>query len=104
MDVIWVEPFDARFYLWLLAYEVPVEQYSQITFNNYIPESIDNIRFRWFDWGKLPTLSEKTLLLARKDFIDWNLETVPYPPQWYKTFTRTDGVQEFAAVYFEKIE
>lgn len=102
MDVVWVEPFDARFYLWLLAYEVPVEQYSQIAFHNYVPNAIGNIRFRWFDWGKLPTLSEKTMLLARKDFIDWNLETVPYPPRWYKTFTRADGVTEFAAVYFEK--
>ena len=104
MDVVWVEPFDPRFYLWLLAYEVPVQEYRQISFNNYMPEAIENIRFRWFDWGKLPTLSEKTMLLARKDLIDWNLETAAYPPRWYKPLVRADKVAEFAAVYFEKVE
>jgi hypothetical protein len=104
MDVVWVEPFDSRFYLWLLAYEVPVAEYKKLEFANFMPNAIGNIRFRWFDWKKLPTLSEKTMLLAKKDFIDWNLETVPYPPRWYKTFSRTDGVQEFATVYFEKSE
>jgi hypothetical protein len=103
-DVVWIEPFDSRFYLWLMAYEVPVNEYNQIEFVNYLPPAIGNIRFRWFDWAKLPTLSEKTVLLAKKDYIDWNLESVPYKPRWYKTFLRTDGVAEFAAIYFEREE
>lgn len=102
MDVVWVDPFDSRFYLWLMAYHVPAAEFGQITFNNYTPAVIGNIRFRWFDWGKLPTLSEKTVVIARKTEIDWRLETVSYQPKWYKTFNQADGRPEFAAIFFEK--
>jgi hypothetical protein len=104
MDVVWVEPFDGRFYLWLMAYEMPVTSFSAIEFTNYQPQHLSNIRFRWFDWGKLPTLSEKTVLIARKDFIDWQLETVATrPPAWYKTFSTAANQADFAAIYFEKV-
>ena len=104
MDVVWIEPFDSRFYLWLMAYELPVEDFSKIEFDQYMPTHIDNIRFRWFDWGKLPTLSEKTVLIARKDFIDWQLETIASrQPNWYKIFYTADYRPEYAAIYFEKM-
>lgn len=102
MDVVWIDPFDSRFYLWLMAYHLEPERYASLTYENYMPSAIDNIRFRWFDWGKLPTLSEQTLVIAKKDYLDWKLTETPYPPTWYKTFYRTDGLPEFAAIYFEK--
>ncbi|MFH2118147.1 MAG: glycosyltransferase family 39 protein [Candidatus Paceibacterota bacterium] len=105
MDVVWIQPFDSRFYLWLMAYEMPVEDFDKIEFDQYMPDHINNIRFRWFDWGKLPTLSEKTVLIARKDFIDWQLETIASrQPNWYKIFYTADNRPEYAAIYFEKVK
>jgi hypothetical protein len=104
MDVVWIEPFDGRFHLWLLAYEVPVEDFEKLKFENYQLANIQNIRFRWFDWGKLPTLSERTVVIAKKDFIDWQLETVAVrPPNWYKVFYTAESRPEYAAIYFEKV-
>lgn len=102
-DVVWADPFDSRFYLWLMAFHVPAEELHTLSYENFMPAEIGNIRFRWFDWTKLPTLSEQTVVIARKDEIDRHLPEAPREPIWYKTFITADGSTQYAAVYFEKV-
>jgi hypothetical protein len=42
---VWSEPTDGRFYLWLMAYEIPVEDFPKIKLVNYLPPTNQQLEF-----------------------------------------------------------
>ncbi len=102
VDMIWIEPFDNVWYLWLMGYQIPVSAYQDITFNNYKPQVIDNVRLHEFDWAKIKTVEPKTIVAGKKELVDKQLSLSPVQPTWYKTITTVDGETPLAIIYFEQ--
>jgi 4-amino-4-deoxy-L-arabinose transferase-like glycosyltransferase len=102
-DTIWIEPFDGRFHLWIMGYEMPVSEFYETEYNNYVPKRLGgNIVIEPFDWAKVETMEPKTIVAGKKEIIDRELELSVVKPTWYKTITTTDGETPFVVVYFEK--
>jgi len=102
-DTIWIESFDGRFHLWLMGYEMPVNEFAQLKYENYVPDKLGgNIVIKPFDWDKGLTMEPKTIVAGTKNEVDAHLKLFPIKPTWYKIITIEDSSTPFAVVYFEK--
>ena len=102
-DYIWIEPFDSRFYLWVMGYEMPVSEFHETEYLDYVPKKMGgNIVVKPFDWSRVETMEPKMIVAGKKDIIDRQLELSVVKPTWYKTIETADRETPFVVVYFEK--
>ncbi|MBT4652017.1 MAG: hypothetical protein HN981_00640 [Candidatus Pacebacteria bacterium] len=102
-DTVFVQPFDSRFHLWVMGYQMPVSEFSETKFENWVPSKLSkNIVFEPFDWAKVLTMEPKVVLAGKKEEIDLQLELSPVQPTWYKEVKTADGDTPFVVIYFEK--
>jgi 4-amino-4-deoxy-L-arabinose transferase-like glycosyltransferase len=99
---VWIDEFDGRFYLWVMAYQMDVDDYQRLTYENYQPSRIDNLHFSWFDWDKLPNLSGRVKIIGEKPLLDGRLETAVYLPEDYQIFYTSDGRAAYVSVIMEQ--
>lgn len=99
---VWVDPFEDRFYLWLLVYgDYPASEIQSWEKNNWKLDGVDNIVFKPFDWGKLDTLDHKIMIVGDPDNLKTELESAPLQPKWSKEIQTADGEVPFEVLYFD---
>lgn len=103
VDTVWVEPFEGRFYLWLLAFgDYSANEIQNLPKNNYQISKINNIEIAPYDWGRLKTNSDKTLVVGETNNIKNKLGEIETKPNWIKEIYSHDGVSRFSVVEFGK--
>ena len=101
VDEVWVQPFDGRFYLWLMAYQLPPEAYQQLAYRQYQPLAIDNLHFQRFAWETLLGERQNIMIVDEQASLDHQLETAPLVPQIYQTVLLENGQPAYAMAIFE---
>ncbi|MFZ5376494.1 MAG: ArnT family glycosyltransferase [Patescibacteria group bacterium] len=80
---VWVEPFDNRFYLWLLIQdEFSAVEIQQIVGQQHMPEKVSNFDFKGFDWPKLNTLDHKIIVAGKKANLEQKINEYNLQPNW----------------------
>ncbi|NCN87783.1 MAG: hypothetical protein GW941_02715 [Candidatus Pacebacteria bacterium] len=101
VTTVWVEPFEGRFYLWLLAFgSYNPQQIQEIPKVNYSINEIDNIKIAPFDWQRLKTNPYKIIIAGETNNIKSKLETLDKKPNWTKEIFSHDGISRFLVVEF----
>jgi len=99
---VWVDPFEDRFYLWLLAFgPYTAQEIQAMPKQGWATKEIDNVVFQPFDWGKLETLDHKLMVVGKTENLNFQLQTASLQPKWIKRITTSDGKTPFEILYFE---
>lgn len=100
---VWVNPFEDRFYLWLLTYgPYTAAEIQALEKTNYKVTAVDKVVFDHFEWGKLGTLDHRVLVVGQPDSIEEQLQKSTQQPAKTIPIMGHDGVTErFRAVVFE---
>jgi len=101
VTTVWVEPFEGRFYLWLLAFgNYSATEIQQMEKSDYKMKKIENIEVAPYDWDRLKTNSHKILVVGETNNIKGKLEEIETKPNWVKEIYSHDGVSRFSIVQF----
>jgi len=96
---VWAEPFDNRFYLWLLAYgDFKATDIQSWPREDFQFKKIENIEFSYFDWTKLDSLDHKLIIAGQKDSLEYSLSQASYPPKWRQDIYDQNGEIKFIVV------
>jgi 4-amino-4-deoxy-L-arabinose transferase-like glycosyltransferase len=100
-ETLWMDPFEGRFYLWLLAFgSYTPEQIQEIPKVDYKVTKIDNINIAYFDWESLTTNTYKIIVAGETENIKNKLMTIDTEPNWTKEIFSRDGISRFLVVEF----
>jgi 4-amino-4-deoxy-L-arabinose transferase-like glycosyltransferase len=103
VTTVWVEPFEGRFYLWLLAFgSYTPQQIQQIPKENYSINEIENIKIAPYDWKRLENNPYKVIIAGETNNIAKKLTETKQTPNWTKEILSHDGISRFMVVEFGK--
>lgn len=103
VTTVWVEPFEGRFYLWLLAFgDYSGKEIQAMEKPNYQMSEIDNIKIAAYDWTRLETNNYKIIIVGETNNINNKLSEIEIKPNWIKEIYSHDGVSRFSIVEFGK--
>ncbi|MGD9129811.1 MAG: glycosyltransferase family 39 protein [Candidatus Woesebacteria bacterium] len=98
---VWVESFDDRFFLWILAYgPYNSSKIQEMLRDKYRLEQIENITFRGYDWKKISELDHKILVIGRTESINAQLEKTAIKPNWLETIQDHNHNDKFTLLEF----
>ncbi|MDH5532854.1 MAG: hypothetical protein OEX81_00305 [Candidatus Pacebacteria bacterium] len=101
VTTVWVEPFEGRFYLWLLAFgDYSATQIQEMDKPNYQISEIENIKIAPYDWTRLKTNSYKIIIVGETTNINNKLSEIETKPNWIKEIYSHDGISRFSVVEF----
>ena len=100
---IYINNFDDRFYLWLLAYGdyKPIE-IQALPKENFQVKQLDKITFEEFHWHKIDSLDRKIIVAGLKDSINQGIQEFDIQPTWEKEIAQADGKIPFKIVMIER--
>lgn len=98
---VWVEPFEGRFYLWLLAFgSYTPQQIQTLPKENYSMNTLGNINIANYDWERLKTNQYKVIIAGETNNIQEKIEEQLIKPNWAKEIYSADGVSRFLVVEY----
>lgn len=101
VETVWVEPFEGRFYLWLLAFgNYSATDIQTIPKENYSIKKFDNIEIAPYDWGRLKNNPIKIIVAGETNNINTNLAKIETKPNWVREIYSKDGMSRFKIVEF----
>ena len=100
---VYIDEFDDRFYLWLLAYgDFTPEEIQAMPKENYKIKEIEKITFHEYHWSKIDSLDRKILVVGLKNSIDEGLSEYQIKPSWEKEISQANGETPFKIVMLER--
>lgn len=100
---IYIDEFDDRFYLWLLAYgDFEAEEIQAMPKEGYQVKEIDKITFQSYHWSKIDSLDRKIVVVGFKNNIDESLREYQIQPTWEKEISQANGEVPFKIVMLER--
>ncbi|MBU1966946.1 hypothetical protein KKH50_01455 [Patescibacteria group bacterium] len=102
---VYIDEFDDRFYLWLLAYgDWTAWEIQAMPKVNYQVKEIGKITFHEFHWYKIETLDRKIVVVGLKDSINQGLSKYHIKPVWEKEISQANGTTPFKVVMIDRLE
>jgi len=99
---IYIEEFDDRFYLWLLAYgDFTAQEIQALPKEKYHAREIEKITFHGYHWSKIDSLDRKIVVVGLTNSINEGLEKYQIQPSWEKDIFQTNGEAPFKIVMLE---
>jgi len=100
---VYIDEFDDRFYLWLLAYgDFTPEEILALPKENYQVKEIEKITFHEYHWSKIDSLDRKILVVGLKNNINEGLNEYKIKPTWEKEISQASGETPFKIVMLER--
>ena len=100
---VYIDEFDDRFYLWLLAFgDWEGQEIQAMSKNDYQVNEIDKIVFDEYHWHKIDSLDRKILVVGLKDDIEDGLSEYQIQPSWEKEIYQANGEKPFKIVLLER--
>jgi len=100
---VYIDEFDDRFYLWLLAYgDYTPDQIQAMPKENYQVREMEKITFHEYHWSKIDSLDRKILVVGLKNSIDEGLSEYHIWPTWEKEIFQANGESPFKVVMIER--
>lgn len=100
---VYIQEFDDRFYLWLLAYgDFSSAEIQAMTKENYQVKEIEKITFHEYHWSKIDSLDRKILVVGLKTSINSGLSEYNIEPTWEKEIYQANGEKPFKVVMIER--
>lgn len=98
---VWIEPFEGRFYLWLLAFgSYSPQEIQALPKENYSMNQIGNINLANYDWKRLKTNPYKVIIAGETNNIQEKIEEQLIKPNWAKEIYSSDGISRFLVVEY----
>lgn len=99
---VYIDTFDDRFYLWLLAYG----DYSGIEIQNldkgkFQVKQMGKITFHEFHWYKIKSLDRKILVVGQTESLSQGLSEYGIQPVWTQEITQANGQKPFKIVMLD---
>lgn len=102
VETVWVDPFEDRFYLWLLTYgDYDATTIQQLVKNNYKVTEVENIKFAPFDWGKTAGLGYKVIIVGQPLALEGRIANSPKQPDQIDEIIGNDGTKRFLVARYE---
>jgi 4-amino-4-deoxy-L-arabinose transferase-like glycosyltransferase len=100
---VYIDEFDDRFYLWLLAYgDFMATEIQAMPKESYQIKKIEKITFHSYHWSKIDSLDRKIIVVGLTSSINEGLNTYQIQPTWEKEIYQANGETPFKIVMLEK--